>query len=279
MPKPVKQTPTVKKSSPKTGFASKLHDIEFEEEGIKINLYGKSGSGKTTLWSSFPGKIVALICSGKGELRSIDTPEMRKKVKTYKIESSEEITECVEWLKSEDTGYNTVVLDHLTRYQDLILKEILGLSEIPEQKSWGLASQQDYGQCALQFKERISGLLSLKQNVVLVAQERDFNTDQESDILMPYVASSLSPSIVGWLNPACDYICNTFLQGKTAIVENKVAGKVVKMKKRVPGTEYCLRVAPNEVYTTKFRIPKGRKFPDYIVDPTYEKIMKLIKGE
>jgi ABC-type polar amino acid transport system ATPase subunit len=52
----------------------RITDLDFEDQGIKMVLYGSSGSGKTTLWATFPKPILAIICSGgfkSGELRSV----------------------------------------------------------------------------------------------------------------------------------------------------------------------------------------------------------------
>jgi hypothetical protein len=89
-----------------------------------------------------------------------------------------ELADCIGSGLMED-NFATVVLDHVTGLQDMVLKEILGLDEIPVQKSWGLATQQQYGTCILRCKELLSALLSVQANVILVAQEKDFNTDSE----------------------------------------------------------------------------------------------------
>jgi hypothetical protein len=244
---------------------------------IKMNVYGRSGTGKTTFWATFPGPVLALVCSGgsqPGELRSIDTPAYRKKINPVIVSNSRQIRTLLE----QASDYETVVLDHASGLQDLVLKEILGLDELPAQGSWGMAAREQWGQCALQVKELLRALLSLPQNVVVVAQEREFNTEVESDLLMPYVASALTPSIVGWLNPACDYIVQTFIRRKTEIKEVKVGTKMVPTKQKVAGVEYCLRVAPDDVFTTKFRLPKGHSLPLDIVDPDYDKVVALING-
>jgi hypothetical protein len=276
---------TVTKTTPKSSNAKKggnvwdrVSDIEVGT-GIKINIYGRSGSGKTTFWATFPGKILVLVCSGgekPGELRSINTPEYRKKIKTVVLESSLEVQQMASWLKANPDEYSTVVLDHATGLQDLNLKEILKLDQLPAQLSWGLATQQQYGQLALQMKEHLRSLLDLPQNVVIVAQEREFNTESSDSLLMPYVASALSPSIVGWLNPACDYICQTFIRPKFEEVKNKIGDKEIITKKATNKVEFCLRTAPSSVYTTKFRAPKGIELPDDIVDPDYTKLMEII---
>lgn len=278
MPTVVKQTNKLAKR--KTGSVlDRISPIGFDDDqGIKMNLYGRSGTGKTTLWATFPGPILAIVCSGgkqPGELRSIDTPAYRKKIKSVALRQSSELSELIGYVA--DQSVPTVVLDHATGLQDLVLKEILGLDELPPQLSWGLATQQQYGQLAIKMKELLRSLLSLPGNVVIIAQEREFNTDGDGELLMPYVASALTPSVVGWLNPACDYIAQTFLRQKVEEREAKIAGKIVKTKQKTRQVEYCLRVGPDSVFTTKFRLPKGSQLPEVIVDPDYDKILQLIQ--
>lgn len=267
----------VKKKS--GGVLDRLDTMSVEDVGYKINLYGRSGTGKTTFWSSFPKPIMVMICSGgvgSGELRSVPLAA-RKQIKSVALESSSEVGELVEYAK-ESGEFSTIVLDHASGLQDLILKEVLDLDEIPAQLSWGIAQQQDWGQVAVQMKERLRQILNLDQHVVIVAQERDFTPSDDSDVILPYVASALTPSVVGWLNPACDYICQTFKRPKRVTKTTKLGGKTKERVVETGEVEYCLRVAPDATYTTKFRLPKGTKYPDCIIDPSFEDIDNLIKG-
>lgn len=255
---------------------SKVTDIEFDSEGLKVALYGRSGTGKTTFWSTFPKPILAVVCSGgkrSGELRSVQNI---KGIKKYNLGDTSEIIPLTKEL--EDCEYKTIVLDHATYLADLTLKEILGLDDIPTQKTWGIATQQVWGQVGVKMKEFLRSFLDLPQHVVIVAQEREFNTDNESELIAPYVGAALSPSVVGWLNPACDYIFQTFLRRGTEEKKTKIAGKV-RTRKVQGGIEYCLRTGPDDVYTTKFRVPKGHQLPEVVVDPSYDKIVDILKGE
>lgn len=264
---------------------SRIQQLNTTDEGIKILLYGRSGTGKTTLWATFPGPILALLCSGglrPGELRSVDTPANRKKIQSVVLHSSHELMEVAAHVAA--TGkYHTLVLDHVTGYQDMVLKEVLGLADVPLQKSWGMAKQEQYGVCVAQCKEAFRVLLNLTCNVVLVGQERSFGEGRESDAIDPAVGVGLMPSLAGWLNPACDYIAQTWIRQKVRTVQTTLAGEVVETAEKVPGAvEYCLRTGPHPVYTTKFRVPKGQDkqgsaVPEVIVDPTYDKIISLIR--
>ena len=285
----VKKRPAKKKRvAPRRKSSSVIDRIEplgvGLDDGIKINLYGRSATGKTTLWATFPEPILAIICSGAkkaGELLSINTPEYNKTIKKVVLHGSSEIEDLVD-MQQENGKFATVVLDHATGLQDLILREILGLEKLPEQSSWGLATRNQYGQVALQMKERLRLLLDLPCGVVIVAQEREFESGNEelSEVITPYVASALTPSVVGWLNPACNYIAETFIRPKIVSKKVRIGRKTTIQKTRVPDeVEYCLRVGPHDVFTTKFRIPKGKELPHVIVDPTYAKIKALIDGE
>ena len=286
--------PVVNKQSPKTiktttrtsrsgSVLDRIAPVEFDsDEGIKMLLYGESGTGKTTFWSTFPGPILAIVCSGgnrAGELRSLGS-DARKKVQTVTLESSSEMKELVEHAKGGE--FQTVVLDHASGLQDLVLKELLGLDEIPAQKSFGMASQQTYGQCTQMVKEYVRALLNLSCNVVIVAQQRTFGGKDDGldpELIKPTVGAGLVPSMASWLNSSCDYCVNTFVQGKYADKTQTIAGKPVTTRVKEKGVEFALRTGKHEVYYTKFRLPMGAVLPDSIVNPTYDKVISLIRGK
>ena len=280
---PIVQKQTTKPAIRKTGSViDRIAPIDFDDEqGIKILLYGRSGSGKTTLWSSFPAPILSVICSGgvkSGELRSLNTLENKKRIKQVVIEKSSEMKEVIEHV-AETGSYKTLVLDHVSGLQDKILSEVLGLDELPAQIGWGVATQQQYGQMSLQCKEIMRAMLGLSCNVVVIGQERESHVEETSELLMPTVGVALTPSLAGWLNPAVDYVCQTFIRPTMVIKKTKIGDKIVETKTRGTGVEYCLRTAPHDIYTTKFRIPKGNKLPEVLVDPSYQAIKKLIDGQ
>lgn len=285
--------PVVKSQSPsnskpknehKTRSAvDRISDINFDTStGIKALIYGQSGTGKTTLWATFPGPILVVVCSGgrnPGELRSVNTPEYRKKIKQCVISTRDEFRELIEYQAETDT-FTTLVLDHCTGLQDVTLRDILGIDELPAQMGWGDATQQQWGKCALQMKETLRAALSLSCNVVITAQERSFTPSEDTDIAVPYVGAALAPSVTGWLNPACDYIVQTFKKQKEVARQVTMAGKTTTQVTKVKGVDYCLRVGPDPTYITKFRLPKGMvKLPDYIVDPDFDKMLKLMQGK
>lgn len=279
------------KSTPSTpsGVLDRIKPMGFDkDDGIRILLYGKSGTGKTTLWATFPGKILALTCSGggkPGELRSIDTAEYRKKVDEVNILRSVEITDVVDALEDGSLkGYKTLVLDHCTGLQDMSLAEILGMSEIPTIKNWGLADLKEYGQCSLQCQEHLRRMFRLKMNVVIITQERVHKEEgRDSELMRPTVGAGLMGSLATYLHSNADYVGQTFLREREVTTFTEVGDEKIETTMKVPGeVEYCLRVGPHPIFYTKFRKPKQQvqagMRASVIVDPDYDKIMKVIRN-
>ena len=278
----------IKRPTVKSGDVwDRVKNVGFDADaGIKVMLYGRSGTGKTNLWGTFPGPILAVICSGgkkPGELRTLDTPENRKgRIKEVALENSQELVTLANGAVSH--GFKTIVIDHVTGFQDLVLGEIIG-KPVPEQKSWGIAAQQDYAQCALQCKEKLRHMLDLEINVVLIGQERENDKPEQSELIQPSVGVATTPSLAGWLNTAVDYIAHTFIRDAVETTQQKVGNTTVAMKKPkltkqgIQAVEYCLRTAPSAIFMTKFRTPKGTGDKGIIVDPSYDKIMAAIRGE
>lgn len=263
-----------------TGFASRVQDVSEIEHGMKILIYGRSKTGKTSLACDFP-KPILLVGTEDGTESVKDMED----VKFGRLIASAEMDEVLNLLKTED--YRTVILDTAGGFQDIIVKEVLDLDEVPVQRTYGMGQskfkddRQMWGVVGLQFKERMRRLLDLADtqgiNVVIVAHERNFNDEGGSELITPTVGAALTPSAAGFLNGACDYICQCFLREIMTASETKVGDKKIKTFKKTGKAEYGLRIGPHPVYTTGFRISRrlSEALPDVIINPTYEEICKL----
>lgn len=280
MPRPVKTLPKAKTPTrAATGWRSRITAFP-ETEELKILDYGRSGTGKTRLWSTFPGPILVIVCSGgnmNGELRSINTAEIREKVTPVTLESTEQIKEITDEQRNT-SEFATIVLDHASGLQDHVMREILGLKELPAQMGWGDATQQQWGKAALQMKELLRALIGCPGHTFIAAQEREFKGTEEGDgsPIVPYIGAGLSPSVTGWLNPACDYIVQSFIRRKTVQQTTKLAGKPVTRSVVTNDVEFCIRTGPDPIYQTKFRVPPGKELPDVIVDPSYDRLREVL---
>lgn len=260
----------------RAGVLSRIAPVGTSTKGMKLLVYGRGKTGKTRLFSTFP-KPALLVGTEDGTNSIADV----KGIDFVQLRESSEVDELVRMLA--DGKYKSLCLDTVGGLQDLVLKEVLGLEEIPVQRSWGTARQQDYGTMGVQLKERMRNILSLADSGVLevqvIAHERNFNEEGSSDLITPTVGAALTPSAAGWLNGACDFVCQTFIREEVAETSQKVAGKIIKQKKKTGHAEYCLRIGPHPVYLTGFRTcGKATDLPDCIVDPTYDKIRALIGG-
>lgn len=273
---PVVNKQSLKAQAKQAGLASRIRPVGSTERGIKLCVYGRGKTGKTRFACTFPKPL--LIAGTEDGTLSVSTT---KGVDFVAIRASAEIDEAVELVTSRK--YATLVLDTAGGLQDLILKEILGLEDIPVQKSWGMAKQQDWGTCGAQTKERLRALIDQADrgatNVVIIAHERNFDTEMDSELIFPTVGAALTPSVAGWLNAACDYVCQTFIRQEVEEQKIKIGNKVSVQKKKTENIQYCLRIGPHPVYMTGFRVPDGVEIPEAIVDPHYDKIAKLIRGK
>jgi hypothetical protein len=245
-------------------------------------IYGRSGTGKTTLASSWPKPILYLNIADNGEESIMDVED----VDVVDITSSEELKEQILWLAKKAARnkliYKTVILDTMTQLQGLLVREIVAKEKINTKKKrpgdFGTLTRQHWGAIAGDLIEAIMDIRGLPVNSVFIAQERVFNVGDEEDdganALAPEVGTKLMPSVNKDLCASVNIVANTFIKIKVIKEKDPETKKPVR---RVE-TQFCLRLGPNEVYTTKIRKPKGIEAPDYIVDPTFRKIMKIVKG-
>ena len=276
MPKVTRQAPPANKKAASRGSSvlDRIAPIQMPDRGLQVAIYGRSGTGKTTLAATFPKPLLLVRPPDDDGRLSIYNVSGIDDAPIYSLDEMEELLPLMASGK-----YATVVLDNASALQDLVMKKVLGLEEIPTQLSWGVADQSQWGEIGLAMKEILRRLLDLTCNTVVLAQEREFNADANvTDFLTPYVNCGLSPSVASWIGPKVNYLCNTFIREVEELYESNqvVHNKKVKLKRKV--IQYCLRTGPHPVYNTKFRVPMGTPLPELIVNPTYDKILKLIRG-
>lgn len=295
----VKKKKTAKKkvSRAKTPTRKKLNKSKPTKErtgfgGMKFSIYGRSKTGKTRLACSFQKRVLLVgaekgiksICTGWDKLPSgVYSLLFRGKelgIDFLPLCSSDSIDNACAIMQAGD--YATGILDTAGGLQDIILKEILGVNELPIQKGWGTASRDQWATCGMQTKQRLKDFLDLSDvqdmDIVVIAHERNFDADNDSDVIFPTVGSALTPSVAGWLNGACDYIGQTHIREQVETKPIKIAGVKTTTSQKTGVIEYCLRIGPHPVYTTGFRVAPGITLPDSIIDPTYEKIDAIIQG-
>lgn len=245
-------------------------------------LYGRSGTGKTTLSATFPKPILYLNIRDNGTDSISDVDD----VDVVDIDTSEELQEQILWCAKQahkdKLVYKTIVLDTMSQLQGILVEEMgekKGLKKKGKKAGdFGTLTKQDWGSIAGDLKAVIMDIRNLPVEAVFIAQERIFNMGDEEDDgldqLEPEVGPKLMPSVKNDLNASVSVIANTFIR----VHVRRIKDPKTKMKRTETEKQYCLRVGPNSVYTTKIRKPKGIEAPDYIIDPTFRKLKKIMKG-
>ena len=278
--------------NPKTSngsiLASGIDVADLEEDYIKILLYGQNRVGKTTLACQFP-KPLALVSFEPNKTGGAISVKRIPGVILFRTRASADALKLAKELRDENHGFKSVVLDSATSYQDVILKEILNLSELPEQLNWGMISQDQYRQRSEKTKECLRPFLNLDMHVVVTAKEKDHNPplDRKEKSLKKFqleswIAADLGTATVQWLHDACDYLARLYLDKEIVVHKRraKIAGKEKEWEEEEETGKIVrrLRTLYHPNYAAGFRSCTPESIPEYIENPTFEKIQKLIKG-
>lgn len=256
----------LKRKTP-SSIEDKIKPISSLSSAITAIFYGRSGTGKTTLASSFPKPILVLDIKERGT----DSISDINAVDSVPIENWEDFENIYSFIESNPDKYRTVIIDALHSLQDICTTKVLEEGN----KEWGTQpSIKDYGTITNKMKRWLLSYRDLRDlgiNVVGIAHDRitDVDEDEDDNEIIPSVSVRLSPGIASFVEGAFNVIGNTFIRTKT----------LGKGSKKTETIDYCLRVGPNKYYATKIRSPKSSISPSYIVDPDYDKLIRIIKGE
>lgn len=255
------------KAIEKDPIEEKIKDLMDIDNPTIITLYGKPGSGKTTLASTGPKPLLIIDVKDKGTDSAKSKELARGEIDVFSLDSFDEIYSIYDYVAKNPSKYKTVVIDHMTALQDKALEKVMK----EEQKD--TVSQRMFGSASSYMKEVISlykDLTDLGITPIFLAQDRTDTEGEGEDQLAPEVGPAMMPSLARVLGASSRVIGNTFLQ------ENVEQTGDMKVSRTI---EYRLRLGPNPYYLTKVTRPQGTYCPDYIVDPKFSDIEKVIKGE
>lgn len=238
-------------------------------------LYGRSNTGKTTLAATWPKPILFLDVRDRGTDSISDVED----IEVMEVNTFEDFERVYWYVKKHPERFKTVVIDTVSQLQGIVIREQAAKKGKDEANAgdWGTMAKRDWAEVSALMKEWLINYRDLQDlgvNVVFIAQDRVFNFDEDDDDtddnrIAPEVGPALSPATAKVLNASVTIIGNTFIRLRPA---DKKKGRKEKI-------QYCLRVGPSPVYVTKMRKHRKVEVPSFIVDPTYDEIMEIMKGE
>ena len=225
-------------------------------------LYGRSASGKTTLAATFP-RPIAYLAVGDDGYASIEDP---KGITYFKVENFTEFTIYIQELLKDKT-FKTVIVDTFSLFVNEWTLDLIKRGKGGRANGAGL-SQSDWGDLGTNVNSLIRDLknLAVNKNVVLTAHEVDDSFSGLDSELLPEIRPNFNKSSRSYMEGMANYGIHCAVLQK----EGK-DGKVI--------TKHIAHIAPHPYYWVKFQKPASVKLPKMLADPTYDKIMALLKGE
>lgn len=278
-------------------LASAVAVGDLKDDYVNFVLYGINRCGKTTLSCQFP-KPLLLVSFEPGNTGGAASVKKVPGVKFLRITSKAMAIALAHELRDSQAGvcdlpdpryngktYQTHVLDTCTSLQDMLLKELMGLENVPVQLNWGTVGEDYYRARSEQAKEVMRLYRDLPCNTVFVAQEKDHQPPQDRKNklirgleLESFFAADLGGATVKWMHDACDYIGRLYIDKETRTTTSKVQGKDVTMTVETGRSVRRLRTLFHPNYAAGFRSATPDKVPEYIEEPTWDKILKVIQG-
>jgi hypothetical protein len=252
-------------------LGSRIMDIDDVPDFSSTLIYGEAATGKTALSRTWPKPLLVVDTAERGTR----TLRGSKGVQVFQASDWKDIEDLYWWLyDGKGKGkFKSVSLDQITQMQDLAIAQVReerGLKPTDPIKSFTF-----WGRVSGLMKEWLLNFRNLQDQgmyPLFIAHQRTFGggDEEEDNQIDPSIGARLMPSVTSFINGAVSTIGNTFIR-------ETYTGKG---KERTRKVDYCLRVGPHAVYRSKIRRPPDSGLlPDIIVNPTFEKIEKVSRGE
>ncbi len=237
-------------------------------------FYGKAGSGKTTLAATFPKPALIVDVNDRGT----DSVSDVKDLKVHEIDNFDSFEDLYWYLRKHPDEFKTIIIDTITQLQTMLVNEVADKKHLKDKMAgdWGTLTKGDWGTIAARMKIWTTHYRDLGCEVVFICQDRDFASSDDNSIdasELPDMGPAVSPSVKSHLCACVDVIGNTLIRKRVKTKKLK-SGKT----KEVPFQEYSLRLGPSDSYITKCRNPREVGVPEFLSNPTYERLIGVIKG-
>lgn len=222
-------------------------------------LYGKSGAGKTHMLSTFPKPMLYLQFGDDGSNTIGDT----EGIDAIRITSLQQLKEIAQEARV-DSKYKTVAVDTFS----LVVQEWVDANAVKKNKR---VSQQMWGDLKTDTEELIKEFKTLAINhiVVLTCHEVTDTIEGMEEEITPDVRPSVSKGARTYLESMANFGIHLTVLTKEKDMPDGTTKTV---------TAHAAHVAPNTYYWTKLQKPATVKVPQQVINPTYEKIINIMKG-
>lgn len=256
----------IKRVRPKRGIESRIKPLQDVERHVAILAYGDQKTGKTVFACTFPKPLLLIDIMEEGTDSVIDVDG----VDVISVESTRDM-EDLYWVLDGDirpNKYKSVVIDQMTGLQSLVIRE---MKEKKNQRADDVFSQRSYGQLGgwmMQWILNYRNLIKQEYHVCFLShQKRIEPQEEEDDRLAPEITTALTGSITN------------FLLGAVSVIGNQFIRESYDKKTKETEMQYCMRLVSG-FYRCGIRRPvSAGPVPEFVVNPTFDKIMKLSKGE
>lgn len=313
-PRTIPMSPTSNHQTQPSSILSRIRPIEeINTNRLKCSFYGDIGTGKTRLASSFPKPILLIAAEiGTDSITGIPGIDVAPITggQDFWAALDHAISGKSQWGVSDSHGnawkflgigqfrgesYKTVVLDTATKLRKITIDEKWRAKgkDTPASKPPEFAGKEwkdVWGDTSQDMQKMLGRFISLPDSndlcVVVNSHEANLTftpeepSESTSQFLKPNVSSAIGKSVAEFLNAEASYVGQMLIRDKYEDRIEKLGDLENKSRVRV-GSEYVMRVGPDAIYRTKFRRSPmiTTPLPDYVPNPTYQEIVKLIKGE
>lgn len=233
-------------------------------------VYGRSKQGKTTFACTAPNVLVLDPESG--------TREGATQVDVYPIERWQDCDEALKFLRGSAHGYDWIVVDGLTRINQMSLKHVMRLGEEADlSRVPGMVQLKDYGRAGELMKGLLLSLHTLPGvGVVYTAQDRMEAPDLSDDDLLDEDAQLPGARYVPDLPKSVRGAATAMVDCIGRVYSVSVTGPHPKTGREITQRQHRLWIGQTEQYDTGYRSPH-RGIPDYLRKPSVPRLQELLE--
>lgn len=231
-----------------------------------ILVYGEPGVGKTVFASTAPRPILWLEAEG-GTLSIGD----KKGIDIARVSSLETYREALLFLESNPGKYKTVVIDSFSETQAAVLKSIMkNVTAADSTRDEFMPQFGEWGRLTGIMREIARAYRDLPMNVVITALQREDKDEMTGRVkIRPRLSPTLADELPAFMDAVGYLYTATLKKGEVDVegpAEDEEGMTVVRN----------MLLTPTGKYAAKLRAPKGTNPPEYITDPTFDEVAKLL---